>query len=101
MATSVDELITVREAARACRRTPETVRRWIWDGKLPAQKLGKQLFVRRADLGPWLPKDAERERAQRLAALEAIRAIRERVRERTGGTFDVVALLDEDRAAHP
>jgi len=27
----------------------ETVRRWIWGGKLPAQKLGNQLFIKRSD----------------------------------------------------
>ena len=40
-----DEMITVLEAAKRCGRNPETVRRWIWSGKLPAEKLGNQLFV--------------------------------------------------------
>jgi excisionase family DNA binding protein len=43
-------LLTVRQVARACNRTEETVRRWIWSGKLPAKKLGNQLFVERDDL---------------------------------------------------
>lgn len=42
--------MTVREVARACGRTEETVRRWIWSGKLPARKLGHQLFVARSDV---------------------------------------------------
>ena len=50
MATESEQLLPVREAARRCGRTPETVRRWIWDGKLPAQKLGNQLFIRLTDL---------------------------------------------------
>ena len=45
-----DDLMTVREVARACHRSEETVRRWIWSGKLPARKLGNQLFARRADV---------------------------------------------------
>jgi excisionase family DNA binding protein len=45
-----ERLMTVREVARECKRTEETVRRWIWSGKLPATKLGNQLFVRREDL---------------------------------------------------
>jgi excisionase family DNA binding protein len=45
-----DELMTVRDVARACGRSEETVRRWIWTSKLPATKLGNQLFVRREDL---------------------------------------------------
>ncbi len=45
-----DQLISVREAARACGRNAETVRRWIWSGKLPAEKLGNQLFIKRSTL---------------------------------------------------
>lgn len=45
-----DELMTVREVARACSRSEETVRRWIWSGKLSATKLGNQLFVKRGDV---------------------------------------------------
>jgi len=44
------QLLTVREVARRCQRSEETVRRWIWSGKLPAKKLGNQLFVQPADL---------------------------------------------------
>jgi excisionase family DNA binding protein len=44
------DLMTVREVARACHRSEETVRRWIWSGKLPARKLGNQLFVEKADV---------------------------------------------------
>ncbi len=44
------ELISVREAARECERNMETIRRWIWSGKLPAEKLGNQLFIKRSDL---------------------------------------------------
>ncbi len=40
-----EEFLTVREVARRCHRSEETVRRWIWSGKLPAKKLGNQLFV--------------------------------------------------------
>lgn len=41
------ELLTVRQTARLVGRSEETVRRWIWSGKISAQKLGNQLFVRR------------------------------------------------------
>ena len=47
---SESELLTVREVARLCDRTEETVRRWIWSGRLPARKIGNQLFVSRLDL---------------------------------------------------
>jgi len=52
-----ERLLTVREVARRCRRSEETIRRWIWSGKLPAKKLGNQLFIEAAELariGPGL-----------------------------------------------
>jgi excisionase family DNA binding protein len=49
-----DTLISVKDAARECGKNPETVRRWIWSGKLPAEKMGNQLFVRRKALASFL-----------------------------------------------
>lgn len=40
----------VREAARLAGRSPETVRRWIWSGRLSARKQGNRLLVARGDL---------------------------------------------------
>jgi excisionase family DNA binding protein len=37
--------ISVREAARRTGRSPETVRRWIWSGRLPATKRGNTYYV--------------------------------------------------------
>ncbi len=45
-----DNLISVKDAAKECGRNPETVRRWIWSGKLQSEKLGNQLFVKRSAL---------------------------------------------------
>jgi excisionase family DNA binding protein len=39
MAAAVDE-VTVRQAARRAGRSEETIRRWIWSGRLPAVKRG-------------------------------------------------------------
>ena len=44
------EMMDVREAAQAADRTPETVRRWIWSGRLAAQRHGNRLLVTRRDL---------------------------------------------------
>lgn len=38
--TAVPE-VTVREAARRVGRSEETIRRWIWSGRLPAVKRGR------------------------------------------------------------
>ena len=37
---SVAQEITVREAAQRVHRSEETIRRWIWSGRLPAHKRG-------------------------------------------------------------
>ena len=68
--TGQDDLLTVREVARACHRTEETVRRWIWSGKLPSRKLGNQHFIDPVDveaLKPELPRAAEMAVAYRPA----------------------------------
>ena len=41
----LQRMITVPEAARRTGRNPETVRRWIREGKLPARKVGTQHFI--------------------------------------------------------
>ena len=38
-------MLTVPEAARRLRRNPETVRRWIREGKLRASKVGTQHVI--------------------------------------------------------
>jgi excisionase family DNA binding protein len=42
--------ITVREAAHRTHRSPETIRRWIWSGRLPAIKRGNTYYVDVAQL---------------------------------------------------
>jgi excisionase family DNA binding protein len=37
--------LTVPLAARRVGRSPETVRRWIWSGRLPSEKVGNQHLV--------------------------------------------------------
>lgn len=44
------EMLDVREAAAQVRRTPETVRRWVWSGRLASRRSGNRLLVARADV---------------------------------------------------
>lgn len=37
--------LTVREAAQRVHRSAETIRRWIWSGRLPAVKRGNTYYV--------------------------------------------------------
>jgi excisionase family DNA binding protein len=52
-------MITVPEAARRSGRNPETIRRWIRSGKLPARKVGTQHVIEEADLEAALDETAE------------------------------------------
>lgn len=45
-----DDLLDVRQAAALTARHPETVRRWVWSGRLPAQREGNRLMVARRDV---------------------------------------------------
>jgi len=80
----------------------ETVRRWIWSGKPPAQKLGNQLFIRRSDLKAFLKSLGTNKHGSldRLEFIERAKALRERIRARTGTDFDISALIEESRRGH-
>ena len=43
-------MLTVPEAARRAGRNPETIRRWIREGKLRSRKVGTQHVLEEADL---------------------------------------------------
>jgi excisionase family DNA binding protein len=45
-----EEMVDVRGAARLVGRHPETVRRWVWSGRLHARREGNRLLLRRADV---------------------------------------------------
>lgn len=46
----IDDLLDVRHAAAVAGRHPETVRRWVWSGRLPALRRGNRLLVARGDV---------------------------------------------------
>jgi excisionase family DNA binding protein len=50
MSRAVPDELTVLAAAALVRRSPETVRRWVWSGRLRARKSGKRLLVPRRDV---------------------------------------------------
>ena len=43
-------MITVPEAAKRAGKDPETIRRWIRKGELPARKVGTQHVIEESDL---------------------------------------------------
>jgi excisionase family DNA binding protein len=48
------ERVDIRQAASDSGRSAETVRRWIWSGKLAATKRGNRLLIDRAQLERFL-----------------------------------------------
>jgi excisionase family DNA binding protein len=50
-------VLTVPQAARRTRRNPETIRRWIREGKLPARKVGSQHVIEETALKGMLAKE--------------------------------------------
>lgn len=81
--------MTVPEAARRIRRNPETVRRWIREGRLRCTKVGTQYLVDEADL-------------DRLTAGEGSTPLPEWMRVRPDGREqpDWVRLVRDGRRGH-
>jgi excisionase family DNA binding protein len=50
-------MITVPEAAKRAAKDPETIRRWIRSGRLPARKIGTQHVIEEEDLDRLLEAD--------------------------------------------
>jgi excisionase family DNA binding protein len=46
----LDDLLDIRQAAALTARHPETVRRWVWSGRLPARRQGNRLLMTRRDV---------------------------------------------------
>lgn len=45
-----EEMLDVRRAAALLGRHPETIRRWVWSGRVPARRQGNRLLIARADV---------------------------------------------------
>jgi excisionase family DNA binding protein len=50
-------MLTVPQAARRVGRNPETIRRWIRAGRLPARRVGTQHVIEESDLAALTGKD--------------------------------------------
>lgn len=91
------ETLTLKEVARELGRSLEQVRRYVREGKLPAQKLGMQWFVSRRALEAFQGNSVSVPQPDILARAKALR---EQIKARVG-LIDVVELLEEDRRSHP
>ena len=85
------EMVDIREAARLAGRTPETIRRWVWSGRLSATRSGNKLLVPRRDL--LASSDPEGPRPGSLAEWAA------QLQATRGGARTASDLVLDDRAA--
>ncbi len=93
-----DELLTVKEVAARLKVNPQTVRRWIRSGRLPAVRVSARGYrVRAAELRRFLATPHEltpEERAAAERAMDELYAIRERIARYAGPVLQ--DLLDEE-----
>lgn len=89
-------MLDVRSAAALAERTPETVRRWVWAGRLQARRDGRRLLVDRDDVLrlSGQPFDAAHTLSLRAWAAEARQA-----RQTLGAAETARDLVLADRAA--
>lgn len=48
------EILTLEEVANYLRLTPQTIYKWVQEGRIPAVKLGKEWRFRKSILDRWL-----------------------------------------------
>lgn len=96
------EMVDVREAARLVGRTPETVRRWVWSGRLASIRHGNRLLLERAALAAAAGRTAVDEPtsfADWVGELPVARAARPK--GTTGSAADLVLADRADRSGGP
>jgi hypothetical protein len=91
-----EEMLTVRDVAAEYGRNPETIRRWVWSGRLNAKKIGNQLFIGRKDLLN-LKRARKSKPKNSHDFLECAQAFQEKIRARTKTNFDIPLLIEESR----
>lgn len=90
-------MIDVQEAAGLASRTPETVRRWVWSGRLTAQRKGRRLLVARDDVLRLSGKAADN--AHELTLREWATEARRSQKAARGGAKTASDLVIADREA--
>ncbi|MBA3300907.1 MAG: helix-turn-helix domain-containing protein [Thermoleophilaceae bacterium] len=90
------DMIDVRGAAALVRRHPETVRRWVWSGRLAARRQGNRLLMVRADVEAIAASEG-RALTSLAAWVDRARAVREAAEATVSGS-SAAEFVIEDRA---
>ena len=86
------DMLTVREAAARLKLDPQTLRRWIRSGVLPARRLGKKEYrIDAADLEARLSSRSEEQAGRRTEAVRALLMLREQLRAQGPSVAELVA----------
>jgi hypothetical protein len=91
-----EEMIDVHRAAALAGRHPETIRRWVWTGRLTARRAGNRLLVAPADVQALAGRDASAD-AGLAAWADRARAARQGAKA-TRSRASAADLVIEDRA---
>jgi excisionase family DNA binding protein len=90
------ELLTVKEVAGRLKLNPQTVRRWIKRGLLPAARVGgKEWRIRESDLEAAFSRPSAAELRRRRAAVRQLLEIRKRW---AASGLSVAEIMAESRA---
>jgi excisionase family DNA binding protein len=99
----MSDILTVPEAARQAGVHPETIRRWIWSGRLQARKIGNQHVIepealKRAQRPEPLPKPRPGAARSWAEWLEGVRETNRKHPVEPGIFEDLDDLLEEVRS---
>jgi excisionase family DNA binding protein len=94
MTDTPDDMLDVRHAAQLIGRHPETVRRWVWSGRLASRRQGNRLLVARADV------EALAGHLDRRVASLAAWAERAAAARGDAGTAADLVIEDRNRRSH-
>ena len=87
-------MLTVRDAVDGAQRE-DGAPVWIWDGKLPARKIGNQLFVEETGLAQFESGAREHRAAEQAALVDELRAFHGELRARGRAPVGTAAELVE------
>ncbi len=97
-----DTYFTISEAAKQLKVTRQTISRWVAKGNIPAEKIGREVLIKRGDLHKYHSTKVGRFVADSVTSL-CLSAVEDYAREKGYGTRDgeYIKYLDKDEPLEP